>query len=502
MGTIYQKNGLDVYDDNGATYNAKTGAVISGDPQPPNPFAQPTTIGAVTQNPVVTPNATGSLQNTMTTPPPPPTTPTAPAVGTPPSSTNATPGAGLDPSAFTNVLEGVKQNFAANNKLIDQKNLLIKGLFTSPLTPDQVAQLDPDIQQVWNTGNKDAIELQLAALNDRIQGGTNNFSQSVNYLVNGYQTSVAQAEKQKSDALNTVQSFVTAYGSKAGDALRSLYGTHYVDTLKSLGIDLNSFASLPTIAETKANAAAKPGSGIDPASPYAGVIGTILASGKFTKAQAAAITDAINGGEDPLTVIKNNAKNIMGQTEATSVSKFETAEQSLKDLQKNLSDFYAAGGNTNIFSGNYEKVLNKLGAVNSPDLVDLATQIQSNLQIYRNAISGTAYSAQEGADISSIFPGINKTEGLNNAILSGRMKAFDSQIDSAYGSAIGQDTYKALKDADTSKNVSDATSDPEVIQSLKSQLQPEEILVSREAADGRHYTAVLPSELWATDIKL
>lgn len=183
------------------------------------------------------------------------------------------------------------------------------------------------------------------------------------------------------------------------------------------------------------------------AQPYGGVLNTILASGKFTKDQKASLIAGINSGDDPLTVIKNQAKNIMGQNEATTVTKYEAAQGAMQDLQSQLRQFYAAGGKTNLLSGNYEKVINNLGQVNDPKLVDLATQIQSSLQVYRNAVSGTAYSEQEGKDIASIFPGINKSEGLNNAILKGRMKAFDATIDSTYRTALGS-AYDGLKSAD------------------------------------------------------
>jgi len=183
---------------------------------------------------------------------------------------------------------------------------------------------------------------------------------------------------------------------------------------------------------------------------YSSIIGTILGSGSFTKQQAATIRNAINNGEDPVTVIKNNAKKIMGQTEATSVTKFEAAKIAMLNLQSELQAFYDAGGKTNIFSGNYEKVFNNLGAVKDPRLVELATQIQSSLQIYRNAVSGTAYSEQEGKDIASIFPGINKTQGLNTAIMKGRIKAFDDAIDGPYEAVLGS-AYNKLKTASSSQ---------------------------------------------------
>lgn len=180
------------------------------------------------------------------------------------------------------------------------------------------------------------------------------------------------------------------------------------------------------------------------AAPYAPALSVILGSEKLTKEQKGSIINAVNAGQDPVAVLKNQAKNVMGQTQGTTVTKYETAKSSLQDIDASLRAFYAAGGTTDFFTGNYEKVLNKLGTLNNPNLVDIATQIQANLQVYRNAVSGTAYSVQEGNDIASIFPGINKSQGLNTAILSGRMKAFDSTIDASYRSVLGS-TYDALK---------------------------------------------------------
>lgn len=174
----------------------------------------------------------------------------------------------------------------------------------------------------------------------------------------------------------------------------------------------------------------------------------ILGSGQFTKQQQANVTNAIARGEDPYTVIKNQAKNIMGQTLATSLSNNEKARAAMASLETSLDAYYAKGGKTDIFRGNYENVLAKVGEVKNPELRSLATEIESALQIYRNAVSGTAYSVQEGKAISTIFPGIDKTEGLNDAILRGRMKAFESVIDEAYGQVLGGNTYQQLKQAE------------------------------------------------------
>lgn len=179
-------------------------------------------------------------------------------------------------------------------------------------------------------------------------------------------------------------------------------------------------------------------------------LAVILGSGKFTKDQVKLVTNAIASGQDPFTVIKNQAKNIMGQTEATQLSKYETASKTLDDIGTLLSQYYANGGKTNIISGKLSDVANKLGTVTDPKLASIATQIKSNLQVYRNAISGTAYSEQEGKDINSIFPGINKSQTLNDAILNGRASTFDSTIDAMYSTTLG-DAYGLLKQQNTPK---------------------------------------------------
>lgn len=180
---------------------------------------------------------------------------------------------------------------------------------------------------------------------------------------------------------------------------------------------------------------------------YLGIINTILGSGKFTKDQSIAIRNAINSGEDPFLVVKNNAKNIMGQTEATKLSNYEATQFSMQSLKDSINEFYSAGGDTNIFKGNFEKVANRLGEVTDPRLAQLAVEVQSQLQSYRNAISGTAYSDQEGKDIATVFPGINKSRTLNDAIFAGRDKALQASIDGMYKSTLGG-AYDKLKSAE------------------------------------------------------
>lgn len=185
-----------------------------------------------------------------------------------------------------------------------------------------------------------------------------------------------------------------------------------------------------------------------------GIAETIISSGKFTKDQAQAIRSAADSGEDFATVIKNQAKQNLSAASAEKLTNNEVSRDAMVELQKQLKAYYAAGGKSDIFKGNMQSVENKLGNVGDPRLVSLAVGIQTSLQQYRNNISGTAYSEQEGADIASVFPGITKTEGLNDAIVKARIMGFDSAVDSYYKTAMGQKALDYIKQAGNGQSTS------------------------------------------------
>lgn len=220
-------------------------------------------------------------------------------------------------------------------------------------------------------------------------------------------------------------------------------------------VDFNTYQNMDANRKKSIAAAGVAGSG--GVSPTNGTTSTdankalqiILGSAKFTKDQKADVINAIKNGADPFTVVKNQAKSIMSGANQTKLEAAETSRNAFNELADSIKAFYDAGGDTSYVKGNFEKMYNRFGQVKNPKLVDLAVQIQGNIQSYRNAISGTAYSEQEGRDIASIFPGINRSEGLNNAIISGRKKLFDTTIDATYRGTLGS-IYDDLKSAEGS----------------------------------------------------
>lgn len=197
--------------------------------------------------------AAGSLKGTMTTPATP--TPTAPATPTAPTVPSPTQSS---PFALAQVMDALESKVKSNNTLMTQRNLLLKQLYDQPLTPEEKNQLDPTLRAAIDTGDRTRIDMSLRLISDEVGGRNSTLDQSVKFLTDSYTKEQDRIASQRQDAINNVLNFAQTYGSNAKSALTSLYGPTYVDQLKGMGIDLDKFSSLSTVAQQKANS-----SGID-----------------------------------------------------------------------------------------------------------------------------------------------------------------------------------------------------------------------------------------------
>jgi len=197
----------------------------------------------------------------------------------------------------------------------------------------------------------------------------------------------------------------------------------------------------------------------------------ILGSTKLTAQQKNDFTNAVyntSSVEDAFTILKNKSREAITSPNASKLEAAEKSSKAFSSMAQAFKDYYDAGGDTGIISGTFQDVQSKLAKVSGdPKLVYLAVGVETAMQSYRNAISGTAYSVQEGNDILSIFPGIKNTETLNDAIIKARTDYFDKDIDAAYETVLG-DAYKELKDeVSKTKKTSDTINDEEVIAKKK-----------------------------------
>ncbi len=338
------------------------------------------------------------------------------------------------------------------------------------------AQADQGLEAAARKTIADKLDAQFKPIEDQIdrltkfaQLNQNDLSESEKIALQAKITEKTAANKSVQDIANQLHQSVLDNGGDpaalaaldkvtqdytAGRITAQEAQDRYFSAAGRSGISVDTQYKIAQIAKLNADTAAlgTPTITNPEAGKYSAALSTILGSGKFTKDQKATVINSINNGEDPFTTVKNQAKNIMGQTEATKLTSYEAADSAMRDLAANLDAYYNAGGKTNLLSGTFEQVINKLGEVKDPAKVELATQVAISLQAYRNAISGTAYSNQEGQQIDRVFPGINKSEGLNKAVITGRLAADSSIIDGIYSTALGSKTYKDLKDANANAN--------------------------------------------------
>lgn len=363
---------------------------------------------------------------------------------------------------------------AAEMGLLQAQALGLQGqIETAQSTVDRAI----DLKYSTIEAKLDVYQAQLNALQPELNKQEQVQAAAQQVLLDRQKQAIADQKAQEQNIQNVMLQYIQDGGTDTNVMDQISNATSYTDAIKiygensvrkepdlqilgtdSLGYDIRGYWDVTKGDFVTVNANGTTSTGLDSVdvpSYITDAISVVTGSNKLTKDQKNSFVQAMQSGQDPFTVLKNQAKDIMGQTLATDLSKLETAKSQMLSLQTLIDEYYRNDGETNIFVGNLEAVQNKLGTVNDPKLVEIATSIQAALQQYRNAISGTAYSEQEGRDIASVFPGINKTEGLNDAIIQGRLNSFDSSIDSMYRGSLGSvyDTVKGvsqLQSIDTS----------------------------------------------------
>lgn len=131
-------------------------------------------------------------------------------------------------------------------------------------------------------------------------------------------------------------------------------------------------------------------------------------------------------------------------TQTALVNKDRTVEV-LNEIKGDLKRYEELNGDTNIFKGTNEKVLNKIGnTLGEGELATIATKIQAAIQSYRKAITGAAFNELEGEEYNNIFPSISKTGKLNSATIKGLLDIFEGDVKHAITLRIGKAPYDEI----------------------------------------------------------
>lgn len=100
--------------------------------------------------------------------------------------------------------------------LQDQKNKLLLQLYDRQLTPEELRTLSPSQQQAIREGNKNLLEYQVMSLNDIIKGRSDQNTQALQYMMEGYQMDQQELERKKTTAYNTTLALINKFGDLSG----------------------------------------------------------------------------------------------------------------------------------------------------------------------------------------------------------------------------------------------------------------------------------------------
>lgn len=164
--------------------------------------------------------------------------------------------------------------------------------------------------------------------------------------------------------------------------------------------------------------------------------------------------DDISGFKEAL---KNVTVSSMPVEQQNKVIGRETTLDMLSSIEKDLAELEADGVNTNFFTGNYEKISNKIGLTTNPKLKAVATKILATMQNYRQFVSGAAFTDKETKEYVRLFPDIDKIGELNSANIKALKEAYNTQLDTIYSVSMGKKNYKELYGSAEIKNTSDFT---------------------------------------------
>lgn len=121
------------------------------------------------------------------------------------------------------------------------------------------------------------------------------------------------------------------------------------------------------------------------------------------------------------------------------------AISSMDDILGLLTALKAKGFDTNIYSGNVEKIAQSLGSTTNPDLAYIGTRIAQALQSYRRSMTGVAFSPGESAEYKKILPDITNTNDLNDVRIAALRDGMNSNNRTSLSPFIGgESNYDAL----------------------------------------------------------
>lgn len=128
------------------------------------------------------------------------------------------------------------------------------------------------------------------------------------------------------------------------------------------------------------------------------------------------------------------------------------AIEALDRVTELLTEYESSGGETGFFTGNVEKLAQKIGKTTDPQLARIQESIRLALVDYRRAVSGAAFTESEKKEYEVLFPSIGKVKEFNESIISELLGTFERNQRVFMEQIIGPDTYTTLFNESNAEN--------------------------------------------------
>lgn len=130
--------------------------------------------------------------------------------------------------------------------------------------------------------------------------------------------------------------------------------------------------------------------------------------------------------------------------EQTQVIGRSEALNALTDIQSLLDQAKVKSNDTGLVTGTLVNLSTKLGQNNDADLQYIGSRIQQQLQVYRRAMTGVAFSPQESQQYEKIFPDITNVNDLNTTKIQALADGLSGNNRADLEFAVGKSNYDQL----------------------------------------------------------
>ena len=118
----------------------------------------------------------------------------------------------------------------------------------------------------------------------------------------------------------------------------------------------------------------------------------------------------------------------------------------INKIENLLNEYTSKGGKTGLLAGNWEKVQNNvLKKTKNSELATIAGEIAQTVQAYRQELTGAAFTESEAREYSRLFPGIEKSPELNNALITSLKETTNLYMNRFYERALGEGNWQKLQ---------------------------------------------------------